>query len=78
MGPVYYPELAKAALTYPAIDNHAHPLLAERNRLVFPLEGIISEASDDALTQDACYTLASYRATAQLSKLFGMKDREST
>jgi len=78
MAPVYHPELANVALTYPAIDNHAHPLLAKRNRLAFPLEGIISEASDDALTHDACYTLASYRATAQLSKLFGLKDREPT
>lgn len=78
MRPVYYPELANAALTYPAIDNHAHPLLANRNRNAFPLEGIISEANGEALTHDARYTLASYRATAQLSKLFGSKGGELT
>lgn len=75
---MYYPELANTALTYPAIDNHAHPLLAEKNRNAFPLEGMVSEASGDALTHDARYSLASYRATAQLSKLFGLKGSELT
>ena len=78
MSPPYYPELANAALTYPVIDNHAHPLLAEKNRNAFPLEGVISEASDDALARDSRYTLASYRATAQLYKLFGLKGGEPT
>ncbi|KAG9311047.1 amidohydrolase 2 [Chiua virens] len=73
---MYYRQLADITLTYPAIDNHAHPILTEKNRNAFPLEGIISEATDDALTLDAPYTLASYRATAQLSKLFGLKDGE--
>ncbi|KAH0834001.1 amidohydrolase 2 [Lanmaoa asiatica] len=74
----YYPELASAVLAYPAIDNHAHPLLTEKHRNAFPLEGIISEASGDALTHDSRYTLASYRATAQLSKLLGSKGGEPT
>lgn len=75
---MYLPELAHTALTYPAIDNHAHPLLTEKHRDAFPLEGIASEASSDALTRDSRYTLASYRATAQLSKLFGFKGGECT
>ncbi|KAG8215251.1 hypothetical protein J3R82DRAFT_8804 [Butyriboletus roseoflavus] len=66
--------LLLAALTHPAIDNHAHPLLSEKNRNAFPLEGIISEASGDALTRDSRYTLASYSATAELAKLFDLKD----
>lgn len=67
-------ELANAAFKYPVIDNHAHPLLAEKNRNALPLEGIVSEASGDALTRDSRYTLANYRATLQLSKLFDLND----
>jgi hypothetical protein len=74
----YYPELGQTTFTYPAIDNHAHPLLSEKNRGAFPLEGIISEASGNALMRDSRSTLASYRATAQLSKLFGLKGGEHT
>ncbi|KAF8556726.1 amidohydrolase 2 [Imleria badia] len=73
-----YLELGYIAFRYPAIDNHAHPLLTEKSRNAFPLEGIISEASGDALTHDSRYTLASYCATGQLSKLFGLKDSETT
>ncbi|CAL1697878.1 unnamed protein product [Somion occarium] len=66
------PELARVALTYPAIDNHAHPLLREQYRNSFVFEGLISEASPGpGLTQDATNTLACYRATLQLGKLFG-------
>jgi len=75
---MHYPELAKAVFAYPAIDNHAHPLLKENNRNLLALEGVVSEASGDALTRDSRYTLASYRATVQLSKLFELKDCEPT
>ncbi|KAF8130325.1 amidohydrolase 2 [Boletus edulis] len=75
---MYYPELAHTAFVYPAIDNHAHPLLTDENRNTFPLEGITSEASGDALTSDSRYSLASYRATLQLSKLFGLRNCEPT
>lgn len=76
MGPMY-PELAKAAFAYPAIDNHAHPLLIEKNRDAFAFEGLNSEATGEALTVDSHYTLACYRAAAQLSKLFGLKGDEA-
>ena len=74
MTPPYYPNLANAALTFPAIDNHAHPLLTANNRSAFPIQGLISEATGDALGH-AHTTLASHRATAQLSKLWGLKGR---
>lgn len=65
-------ELARVALTYPAIDNHAHPLLAEIYRDAYPFEGLISEASPGSgLSHDATTTLACYRATLQLAKLYG-------
>ena len=67
-------KLADAVFKYPAIDNHAHPLLAEKNRNAFPLEGIASEANGDALTHDSRYTLASYGTTAKLSSLYGLTD----
>ena len=68
-----FPALAKAAFNYPAIDNHAHPLLAEshRNHVIF--DGLLSEAQGDAL-KESVNTLASFRATKQLSKLFGCED----
>ncbi|KAL4072268.1 amidohydrolase 2 [Scleroderma citrinum] len=72
MYPVYYRELARATFAYPAIDNHAHPFLAEKNRDVFAFEGINSEASGDALI-DSIRSLACYRSTVQLAKLFGLK-----
>ncbi|KAI9571838.1 amidohydrolase 2 [Boletus coccyginus] len=75
---MHYPELANAVFAHPAIDNHAHPLLKENVRNLLPLEGIISEAGGDALKRDSRYTLASYRATVQLSKLFKLKDGEPT
>ncbi|KAH7882160.1 amidohydrolase 2 [Phlebopus sp. FC_14] len=68
-----YPQLAAAAFSYPAIDNHAHPLLKELNRNAVPFEGLNSEATGDALTVDSHYTLACYRSAIQLSKLFGLK-----
>ncbi|KIM52555.1 hypothetical protein SCLCIDRAFT_1223624 [Scleroderma citrinum Foug A] len=69
---MYYRELAKAAFSYPAIDNHAHPFLSERHRNALAFEGLTTEASGVALP-DSIYTLACYRSTAQLAKLFGLK-----
>ncbi|KIJ60471.1 hypothetical protein HYDPIDRAFT_32272 [Hydnomerulius pinastri MD-312] len=71
-------ELAEAAFGYPAIDNHAHPFLTEKNRDAFAFEGLNSEATGDALTVDSHYTLACYRSTADLSKLFGLKGDEAS
>ncbi|KAI0072172.1 hypothetical protein K474DRAFT_441712 [Panus rudis PR-1116 ss-1] len=62
--------LAQVAFSYPAIDNHAHPLLREENRNAFPFEGLISEATPGAGLSDAVTTLACHRATLQLSKLY--------
>jgi hypothetical protein len=41
---------------YPAIDNHAHPLLTAENRNRLAFEGLTSEAEGPAL-DDAVYTL---------------------
>ena len=70
MNPYGTTELVKVALTYPAIDNHAHPLLKAEHRNAFDFEGLISEANGRALTEDAVHTVACYRATHQLSKLY--------
>lgn len=67
-------ELARTVFTYPAIDNHAHPLLKVSQRNTFTFEGLLSEATGEALTEDAVHTLACYRATKQLAKLFGCKN----
>lgn len=64
------PELTRVAFTYPAIDNHAHPFLKAQYRDHFDFEGLISEAAGGALTEDAITTLACFRATLQLSKLY--------
>ncbi|KAF7356671.1 CBM1 domain-containing protein [Mycena venus] len=42
--PPTYPHLQKACQLYPAIDNHAHPILAGQHRDRFEFEGLISEA----------------------------------
>jgi len=47
---------------YPAIDNHAHPLLKEEHRQDLPFEGVISEAQSNA-AKDAVHSLPGYRAT---------------
>lgn len=72
-----YPNLHDVCHRYPAIDNHAHPLLklAYRNAMAF--ENIISESSGVAL-QDSVYSLACYRATEQLARLFGLKGEDVT
>ena len=70
-------ELARVALTYPAIDNHAHPLLAEVYRDAYAFEGLISEASPGpGLSHDATTSLACYRATLQLAKLYGINSEQ--
>jgi len=67
-----YPSLYTAAFAHPAIDNHAHPLLRSSSRSALSFEGVISEAEGAALTSDAPNTLACFRATKQLSRLFGL------
>lgn len=69
-----YTKLYEAAFNFPAIDNHAHPLLRAEQRESIPFEGLISEAQGDALVKDATHTLACFRASHQLAGLFGMKD----
>ncbi|KAI5994360.1 amidohydrolase 2 [Pisolithus albus] len=76
MFPAYYRRLASAAFAYPAIDNHAHPLLTEKHRDSLPFEGLYSEAAGEALVDDSIHTLACYRSTFQLAKLFGLKKGE--
>ncbi|OCH91311.1 hypothetical protein OBBRIDRAFT_753306 [Obba rivulosa] len=63
-------ELHSIVFSFPAIDNHAHALLKPEYRDAFPFEGLVSEATGPALTEDAIHTLACYRATAQLKSLF--------
>ncbi|KAI6126623.1 amidohydrolase 2 [Pisolithus sp. B1] len=68
--------LARVAFAYPAIDNHAHPLLTEKHREALPFEGLNSEAVGEALVDDSIHTLACYRSTSQLARLFGLKGGE--
>lgn len=56
---------------YPAIDNHAHPLLKEEYRQSLAFEGLISEALPNAI-EDAVHSLPGYRATRQLAVLYGL------
>ncbi|KAK7047603.1 hypothetical protein VNI00_006371 [Paramarasmius palmivorus] len=65
--------LYDTAFKFPAIDNHAHPLLKSVFRDKFPLEITISEADGEALSNDAVHTLACFRATTQLASLFGLE-----
>lgn len=67
------PKLFGTALHFPAIDNHAHPLLRDAHREDRPFEGLVSEADGEAL-KDSVYTVACMRATYSLGKLFGLKD----
>ncbi|KAL0951556.1 hypothetical protein HGRIS_008238 [Hohenbuehelia grisea] len=70
-----YPRLHRAAYSFPAIDNHAHPLLQpiHRSSDAFPFEGLMSEAQGEAL-KDAVHTLACFRATSELGVLYGLKN----
>ena len=66
-------ELSRTVFSYPAIDNHAHAFLREEFRDAYSFEGLITEAHGErALTQDAVQTMACFRATIQLAKLFGL------
>ncbi|ESK85629.1 developmental protein [Moniliophthora roreri MCA 2997] len=65
--------LYDTVFNYPAIDNHAHPLLKAEFRDKFPFELSVSEAEGEALTNGAIHTLACFRATAQLSSLFSLE-----
>ncbi|KAI0742634.1 amidohydrolase-domain-containing protein [Daedaleopsis nitida] len=65
-------ELSRIIFSYPAIDNHAHAFLREEHRDAFPFEGLVSEAQGDGPLQDATHTLACFRATTQLAKLFAL------
>lgn len=61
--------LRDVVFDYPAIDNHAHPLLKEECRQSFAFEGVISEARPDAM-KDAVHSLPGYRAARQLAELY--------
>ncbi|KDQ54522.1 hypothetical protein JAAARDRAFT_135303 [Jaapia argillacea MUCL 33604] len=73
-----YPSLRHVTFNYPAIDNHAHPLLKAAYRSYVPFEGLISEAQGPALLEDSPHTLACYRATAQLAPVFGLEGERAT
>jgi hypothetical protein len=57
--------------TYPAIDNHAHPLLDTSAEADSPFESLVSEAQGPAAAH-APYTLAAFRATRQLAELYDL------
>ena len=64
--------LRDVVFNYPAIDNHAHPLLKEECRRNLPFEGVISEAQPDAV-KDTIHSLPGYRAARQLAELYGLE-----
>lgn len=68
-------ELEAICLLYPAIDNHAHPLLKDTHRYSFSFDGVISEASGSAAA-DSINTLACSRATIELGQLFQITKSE--
>lgn len=72
-----YPTLHDVCHKYPAIDNHAHPLLKLAHRDAKSFENVISDASGAAL-EDSVYSLACFRATRQLAKLFDLKGEDVT
>jgi hypothetical protein len=72
-----YPSLHNACHKYPAIDNHAHPLLKLAYRDAGAFENVISDSSGAAL-QDAVHSLSCFRATNQLARLFGLKGEDVT
>jgi hypothetical protein len=63
--------LKDVVFNYPAIDNHAHPLLKEERRWSLPFEGVTSEARPNAI-KDAVHSLPGYRAAQQLAELYGL------
>jgi len=63
--------LKDVVFNYPAIDNHAHPLLKEEHRHSLPFEEVISEAQPNAV-KDVVHSLPGYRAARQLAELYGL------
>ena len=63
--------LKDVVFNYPAIDNHAHPLLKEEHRRSLPFEEVISEAQPNAV-KDVVHSLPGYRAARQLAELYGL------
>ena len=61
---------------YPAIDNHAHPLLKEETRENLAFDGLTSEAEGAAL-KDAVFTLAHTAARGDLIQLYDLPHRAS-
>ncbi|KAJ7180592.1 amidohydrolase-domain-containing protein [Mycena filopes] len=66
--------LIETCYFYPAIDNHAHPILAEQYRDRFDFEGLISEAQGSALTVDSVHTLACRRAVPELAAILKIQN----
>ncbi|KAF7967668.1 hypothetical protein HWV62_38186 [Athelia sp. TMB] len=74
-----YSELYETCTTYPAIDNHAHPILKVEYRNEITYQSIWSDADPESLAlQDSIYTLAGYRATTQLAGILGIKSKDVT
>jgi hypothetical protein len=69
--PKYFDSLIDVIRDYPAIDNHAHPLLTEENRDRLAFEGLTSEAQGASL-EDAAYTLAHTAARRDLVQLYDL------
>lgn len=69
--PEYSESLIGVIRDYPAIDNHAHPLLTEDNRDRLAFEGLTSEAQGPAL-EDAAFTLAHTAARRDLVRLYDL------
>jgi hypothetical protein len=69
--PPNFESLIDVLRDYPAIDNHAHPLLTEENRERLAFEGLTSEAQGAAL-EDAAYTLAHGAARRDLIRLYDL------
>ncbi|KAJ2915350.1 hypothetical protein MD484_g5062, partial [Candolleomyces efflorescens] len=76
--PHNYPILHRTTFQFPAIDNHAHPILKEEHRDAFTFEGLVSEAQGSALTNDSAHTLSSLRARKDLAILYGLDPLATT
>src|SRR5260221_2923624 len=74
--PKYLDSLIGLIRDYPAIDNHAHPLLTEKNRDRLAFEGLTSEAQGAAL-EDAAFTLAHTAARRDLVQLYDLPGQAS-
>ncbi|KAJ6621401.1 amidohydrolase-domain-containing protein [Mycena sp. CBHHK59/15] len=68
-----FPALHRSCFSFPAIDNHAHPLLSAEHRDHFPFENLISEAEGDSLL-DSVHTLACMRAVPQLGSILKIEN----